>query len=91
MDTETELAIQKSLERLEKGRTVISIAHRLSTIKDADKIFVINDGNVEAEGTHGELLSNCELYKKMWEAHSMVKDEAEDKTNDASGKETVYA
>ena len=90
-DPENEALVQESVAKLVQGRTLIVIAHRLSTIKDADKIFVINDGNVEAEGTHSELLSNCELYKKMWEAHSMVKDEAEDKTNDASGKETVYA
>ena len=90
-DPENEALVQESVAKLVQGRTLIVIAHRLSTIKDADKIFVINDGNVEAEGTHDELLSNCELYKKMWEAHSIVKDEAEDKTNDASGKETVYA
>lgn len=90
-DPENEALVQESVAKLVQGRTLIVIAHRLSTIKDADKIFVINDGNVEAEGTHDELLSNCELYKKMWEAHSMVKDEAEDRANSASGKETVYA
>lgn len=90
-DPENEALVQESVAKLVQGRTLIVIAHRLSTIKDADKIFVINDGNVEAEGTHDELLLNCELYKKMWEAHSMVKDEAEDRANSASGKETVYA
>ena len=90
-DPENEALVQESVAKLVQGRTLIVIAHRLSTIKDADKIFVINDGNVEAEGTHEELLSNCGLYKKMWEAHSMVKDEAEDRANSASGKEAVYA
>ena len=90
-DPENESLVQESVAKLVQGRTLIVIAHRLSTIKDADKIFVINDGNVEAEGTHDELLSDCALYKKMWEAHSMVKDEAEDRANTASGKENVYA
>ena len=90
-DPENEALVQESVAKLVQGRTLIVIAHRLSTIKDADKIFVINDGNVEAEGMHDELLSDCALYKKMWEAHSMVKDEAEDRANTASGKENVYA
>lgn len=50
------------------------IAHRLSTIVDSDRIFVINDGNVEASGTHDELIKTCELYRKMWEAHRYAKD-----------------
>ena len=89
-DPENEALVQESVAKLVKGRTLIVIAHRLSTVKDADKIFVINNGNVEAEGTHEQLLSECALYKNMWEAHSMVKDEADEK-NAALGKETVYA
>ena len=77
-------------EKLVKGKTLIVIAHRLSTIVDADKIFVIHQGNVEAVGTQEELLENCELYHKMWEAHSMVKDEVlENKESD--GEEEKYA
>lgn len=74
-DPENEAVIQSSVAKLIKGKTLIVIAHRLSTITDADKIFVINEGNVEAAGTHEELLSICSLYKNMWEAHSMVRDE----------------
>lgn len=74
-DPENEALVQSSVAKLVKGRTLIVIAHRLSTITGADKIFVINNGNVEACGTQQELLENCELYKKMWEAHSMAKDE----------------
>ena len=48
----------EALERLMKGRTVITIAHRLSTIRDADKIVVLKDGVVAEEGTHDELLSS---------------------------------
>lgn len=50
------------------------IAHRLSTVKDSDQIFVVNDGNVAAHGTHEELLVSCQLYKEMWNAHISVKD-----------------
>ncbi len=89
-DPENEALVQTSVGKLVKGRTLIVIAHRLSTITGADKIFVINDGNVEASGTQEELLKNCELYRKMWEAHSMAKDEDEDK-NVFFGKEAVNA
>ena len=73
-DPENEALVQSSVAKLVQGRTLIVIAHRLSTIVDADKIFVIKDGNIEASGTQNELLSNCELYRKMWEAHSLAKD-----------------
>ena len=82
-DPENEALVQMSVAKLVKGRTLIVIAHRLSTIVDADKIFVIKDGNVEAQGTQEELLKSCDLYRKMWEAHSMVKDDL--------GGEAVYA
>ena len=83
-DPENEALVQASVAKLVQGRTLIVIAHRLSTIVDADKIFVVNKGNIEACGTQQELLANCELYRKMWEAHSMVRD------NDG-GKENAYA
>lgn len=77
------------MAKLVEGRTLIVIAHRLSTITGADKIFVINNGNVEAFGKQEELLENCELYKKMWEAHSMARDEDEDAV--LHGKEAANA
>lgn len=77
-DPENEALVQSSVAKLVKGRTLIVIAHRLSTITGADKIFVINDGNVVASGKQEELLESCELYKKMWDAHSMAKDEDTD-------------
>ncbi len=82
-DPENEALVQAGVAKLVKGRTLIVIAHRLSTIVDADKIFVINDGKVEAVGTQDELLAHCDLYKKMWEAHSMAKDEDEEVTANA--------
>ena len=78
------------MAKLVQGRTLIVIAHRLSTIVDADKIFVINNGNLEACGTQDELLKNCDLYRKMWEAHSMAKDIDVD-TVSASGLEVANA
>lgn len=88
-DPENEALVQSSVAKLVKGRTLIVIAHRLSTITDADKIFVINDGNVEACGTQEELLNSCELYRKMWEAHSMAKDD--DTEAVVLGKENAHA
>lgn len=74
-DPENEALVQSSVAKLVSGRTLIVIAHRLSTISSVDKIYVINDGNVEASGTQKELLESCELYRRMWEAHSSSKDE----------------
>lgn len=73
-DPENEAVIQSSVAKLVQGKTLIVIAHRLSTIADADKIFVINDGEVAEEGTHGELLGRGGLYAKMWESHISVKE-----------------
>ena len=74
-DPESEAVIQASVASLVKGKTLIVIAHRLSTISESDRIYVINDGNIEAFGTHSELLGKCELYKTMWQNHIGVKDE----------------
>ncbi|MCR5772315.1 MAG: ABC transporter ATP-binding protein/permease [Butyrivibrio sp.] len=90
-DPENEALVQASVAKLIKGRTLIVIAHRLSTIVDADKIFVINKGNLEAEGTHKELLVKCPLYKNMWEAHSMVRDDDAIKVEDVASKEALNA
>lgn len=85
-DPENEALVQESVAKLIKGKTLIVIAHRLSTIVDADNIFVINNGNVEASGTHVQLLKNCKLYKKMWEAHSISKDDEDEIKSDYNGK-----
>ena len=67
VDTETELAIQKSLERLEKGRTVLSIAHRLSTLRNATHLIVLDDGRITEAGTHEELLKMKGTFFKLSE------------------------
>ncbi len=66
LDSESEHLIQDALKVLMEGKTVIVIAHRLSTIMTMDRIMVIEDGVVRAQGTHAELLKKDELYKKLW-------------------------
>ena len=73
-DPENEAVIQRSVSKLTAGKTLIVIAHRLSTVTDAERIYVVNNGNIEDSGTHEELLSHHGLYEKMWKAHMEVKD-----------------
>lgn len=68
-DPENESKLQQSLGGLSKGKLLLVIAHRLSTIKNADRIFVINSGEIQAVGKHEELLDTNNLYKNMWLAH----------------------
>jgi ATP-binding cassette subfamily B protein len=77
-DPENEAIIQKSVAKLVHGKTLIVIAHRLSTVKDADKLYVIKDGNIDSCGTHQKLLEKGGLYKSMWQAHISAKDSEED-------------
>ena len=74
-DPESEAVIQNALSGLTAGKTLIVIAHRLSTIADADKIFLIHDGNIEASGTQQELLQASPLYRSMWENHIAARKE----------------
>ena len=66
-DAENEYKIKKTFDVLLKNKTVIMIAHRLSSVVNADKICVINEGKIEEEGTHTELLARKGLYASMWE------------------------
>jgi subfamily B ATP-binding cassette protein MsbA len=66
LDTESERLVIEALERLMKGRTVITIAHRLSTIRDANKIIVLKEGVVAEEGTHDELLARGGVYAELY-------------------------
>jgi len=65
LDTESEHYVQLALGELTRGRTTVIIAHRLSTIMNADAIAVVDKGAVIDVGTHGELLSRCELYQRL--------------------------
>jgi ATP-binding cassette subfamily B protein len=66
IDTETELIIQKAINKVLSGRTSFVIAHRLSTIKNADRILVIHDGEVIEDGTHRELIKSKGYYYKLY-------------------------
>ncbi len=70
LDSQTERDIQDSLNEMGKGRSVITIAHRLSTIADADRIVVLEAGQIVEEGTHDALLANKGRYAAMWERQS---------------------
>ncbi|WP_255062473.1 ABC transporter ATP-binding protein [Mycolicibacterium arenosum] len=74
LDAESEHLVMSALQRLMKGRTVITIAHRLSTIRDADKIVVLEEGRVVEEGTHGKLLAiggrYAELHRIQYEGET---------------------
>ena len=69
-DMENQHKIQASLQALCKDKTLIIIAHRLSTVIDCDQIIVIEDGKVDACGTHESLLETSKLYRHMWSIHS---------------------
>ncbi|MFW6385239.1 MAG: ABC transporter ATP-binding protein [Halodesulfurarchaeum sp.] len=66
VDTETEMLIQRSLDRVTTERTTVAIAHRLSTVKDADTILVVDGGEIVERGTHDELLTEGGLYADLW-------------------------
>ncbi len=66
VDNETEGAIQRSMERITRDRTTIIIAHRLSTIRHADRIIVLEDGQIVEEGTHDELIEQHGRYQLLW-------------------------
>jgi ATP-binding cassette subfamily B protein len=66
VDTETELLIQRSIDELAAERTTFVVAHRLSTVRDADKVLVIDDGEVVERGTHDDLLERDGLYANLW-------------------------
>jgi ATP-binding cassette subfamily B protein len=70
VDTETEELIQRSLDRLIEDRTAFVIAHRLSTIQSADRIVVMDDGEIVESGTHGELLDADGEYAALWRAQA---------------------
>ena len=66
VDTRTEELVSKAMDKLSKGRTSFIIAHRLSTIRNADKILVINDGNIIEQGTHDELIEKNGFYAELY-------------------------
>jgi ATP-binding cassette subfamily B protein len=78
LDTRTEQDILSTLKRVSEHRTTLSIAHRLSTIADSDLIYVMNEGRLAEQGTHGELLRLDGLYAEMWTRQAHEREELEE-------------
>lgn len=70
LDNESELIVQKSLEKLAKNRTTFTIAHRLTTIRNASKILVLNDDGIVEKGTHDELIAKQGMYYNLYSMYS---------------------
>jgi len=71
LDSESEKIVMDALEKLMKGRTVITIAHRLNTIRNVDKIIVLTNGKVAEEGTHDELIQKGKIYGQLYNMQTM--------------------
>jgi len=72
LDSESEFLLQKGLEELMVGRTVIAIAHRLSTLRSMNRILVLEKGKIVADGFHDTLLQTSEFYKKLWKMQVLL-------------------
>lgn len=68
LDNETQSKIQQAIQNLQKDYTILIVAHRLSTVVNSDRILFLNNGRIEAEGTHQDLLKSCLDYKRLYEA-----------------------
>tara|TARA_B110000459_G_scaffold186039_1_gene217253 strand:- start:930 stop:2582 length:1653 start_codon:yes stop_codon:yes gene_type:complete len=66
VDNETEAALQRSINKLSQDRTAVIIAHRLSTIRNADRILVLDQGNIVEDGAHEDLVERGGIYSRMW-------------------------
>ncbi len=71
VDTETEARLFANLRRAGEGRTVVVAAHRIATVRDAERIVVLREGRIEAQGTHEELLERSSWYRATWERQRM--------------------
>ncbi|MGA9400012.1 ABC transporter ATP-binding protein, partial [Haladaptatus sp.] len=89
VDTETEMLIQRSLDKLTEDRTTFAIAHRLSTIKDADKIVVLEGGKIVERGRHDDLIGNDGLYAHLWGVQAGEIDELPQEFIDRAARRTA--
>lgn len=74
LDNETQSKIQEAIENMKDEYTILIIAHRLSTIKNADRILLLDNGKIKAEGTHNELLKKSREYRHLYESEISKKD-----------------
>ncbi|WP_300191747.1 ATP-binding cassette domain-containing protein, partial [uncultured Alistipes sp.] len=72
LDPENEVEVQKAIDALIKGHTVIAIAHRLKTIKGADQIIVLDNGQIKEKGTHETLMQAEGLYAQLWNIQEQI-------------------
>ena len=73
LDSASERLVQAALDSLVEGRTVVTIAHRLSTVRNANRIVVLDKGQITEEGTHAQLLEKDGLYKRLYQAQELQK------------------
>jgi ABC-type multidrug transport system fused ATPase/permease subunit len=73
LDAETELLVKESLRKLPQHPTIVIVSHRLSTIVDADRVVLVQDGQLVAEGTHDELIRSSQAYRDLVE-NQLVRD-----------------
>ncbi|WP_338330998.1 peptidase domain-containing ABC transporter [Commensalibacter sp. Nvir] len=92
LDPESEALVNANLERIAKGRTMIIVSHRLSSLVNCDKILVLDQGVMQAIGTHEELLETCEIYRTLWlqqNRHTLNRKAANKKKNDSNDESLI--
>ena len=89
LDPETEAAINATLEKLAKGRTVLMVTHRLASVADADRVVVLERGRIVEEGSHEELLRARGLYYRLWGQQNGFETVPDEPQADGGGTDTV--